>query len=333
MSELPTSELPEEFVDRLREIIPAGYLEPVMASFAEPKQVSFRVNTLLTDAEAALNEVEKLGVVYRSVDWCPEAFSARPERRQHLVDSAAFREGRIYIQNLSSLLPVLLLDPQPEQAILDLAAAPGGKTLHLAARMQNRGRLAAVEVVRARYYKMCQNLRTGGASMVRTFLKDGRVVGNKTPEQFDRVLLDAPCSSEARFRLERPESWQYWGARKIREQARKQNGLLKSAVRALKPGGRLCYCTCSFAPEENEVVVDRLLKREDSIEVVPIDFPAEFPTDFVQPGLVQWRDRSLSQQLLHARRILPSAQMSGFFLCLIEKSERIQPAPWRKKRR
>ncbi|MCP4190405.1 MAG: RsmB/NOP family class I SAM-dependent RNA methyltransferase [Planctomycetaceae bacterium] len=333
MSELPVSELPEEFVDRLQEILPAERIEQVMATFVQPKDVSFRVNTLLTDVESVLKEVEQLGVNYRAVGWCPEAFSAGPERRQQLVDSDAFRDGRIYIQNLSSLLPVLLLDPQPEQAILDLAAAPGGKTLHLAARMQNRGRLAAVEVVRARYYKMCQNLRTGGASMVRTFLKDGRVVGNKTPEQFDRVLLDAPCSSEARFRLERPESWQYWGPRKIREQARKQNGLLKSAVRALKPGGRLCYCTCSFAPEENEVVVDRLLRREDSIELVPVELPPELAADSVQPGLVQWRGRSLSQQLLHARRILPSAQMSGFFLCLIEKSAPLRPAPWRKKRR
>jgi 16S rRNA (cytosine1407-C5)-methyltransferase len=182
--------------------------------------------------------------------------------------------------------------------------------------MRNQGQISAVEVVRGRYYKLCDNLRTAGASIVRTYLKDGRSVGNKTPERFDRVLIDAPCSSEARFRCDQPETWGYWSLRKIREQARKQRGLLKSGVRALKRGGLLAYCTCSFAPEENEVVIDRQLRRDDSMEVVPLD---GLPIDNVQPGLTQWEEKPLSTDLNKAIRVLPTESMDGFFICLLRK--------------
>ena len=308
--------LPAEFVERLREILDPADFENVVASFSKPRPASFRVNTLIAETPVVLGELEELGVTTRKVPWCPEAFTVNPEFRSVLVESDAFRDGRIYIQNLSSLLPVCLLDPEPGQAVLDLAAAPGGKTLHLAARMANQGRLSAVEVVRSRYYKLRQNLQLGGATLVKTYLKDGRSVGNKTPEQFDLVLLDAPCSSEARFHVDEPESWSYWGSRKIREQSRKQRGLLKSAIQALRPGGRLAYCTCSFAPEENEAVVDWQLKRDPTLSVVEV----KLPLDNVRVGLSAWKQKPFSPDLARACRVLPSAEMDAFFVCLIEKS-------------
>ena len=308
--------LPDEFIERLREILGPADFENVVASFSRNRPASFRVNTLITEIPDVLGELEKLGVMARSVPWCPEAFTVNPKFRSVLVESDAFRMGRIYIQNLSSLLPVCLLDPKPGQAVLDLAAAPGGKTLHLAARMANQGRLSAVEVVRSRYYKLRQNLQLGGATLVKTYLKDGRSVGNKTPEQFDLVLLDAPCSSEARFHVDESKSWSYWGSRKIREQSRKQRGLIKSAVKALRPGGRLAYCTCSFAPEENEGVVDWQLKRDPTLSVVEI----KLPLDNIRVGISEWQNKPFSPDLARACRVLPSAEMDAFFVCLLEKS-------------
>ena len=264
-----------------------------------------------------MRELSESGIACQPVSWCPEAFTVAAVQRGALVDSRAAAEGRIYIQNLSSLLPVLLLDPQPGETILDLAAAPGGKTLHLVARMQNQGRVSAVEVIRARYYRLCENLRRGQAQIVRTYLTDGRTVGAKTPERFDRVLLDAPCSSEARFRAGCPDTWRYWSLRKIREQARKQHGLLRSALRALRPGGTLVYCTCSFAPEENELIVDGQLKHDPGrLEVLPVPLPIHH----VQPGLTEWRGRSLSPELQQARRVLPQPALEAFFLCRLRKS-------------
>ncbi len=313
-----TASLPEAFTERLKQIIPTEYLPDVMRSFSIRRHVGVRMNTLLPDWMKAIEQFSLAGVDLQPIDWCPNAYVVNRSQRQLLVESDSFAERHIYIQNLSSLLPVVLLDPQPGEQILDLAAAPGGKTLHLAALMQNHGRISAVEVVRGRYFKLCDNLRTAGASIVRTYLKDGRAVGNKTPDRFDRVLIDAPCSSEARFRCDEPTTWQYWGPRKIREQARKQQGLLKSGCRALKPGGLLAYCTCSFAPEENELIIDRQLRRDDSIEVVQI---RSLPLENILPALTCWEGKSLSPQLTKAIRVLPTESMDGFFICLLTKRE------------
>ena len=239
--------------------------------------------------------------------------SARPQ----IVAAAAVAEGRLYVQGLSSMLAARLLDPQPGEEVLDLAAAPGGKTLHIAALMRNEGRIAAVEPIRGRYYKLQANLRRGGATIVRTYRADGRSVGRRAPERFDRVLLDAPCSGEARFHRRRPSSWATWSPRKIRECARKQRGLLRSALAALKPGGTLLYCTCAFAPEENELVVDDCVCRAgEGIEIAPIELGVAAA---VQPGWTRWEDHPMHPDLALAVRILPDERFDGFFFCKLVK--------------
>ena len=102
--------------------------------------------------------------------------------------------------------------------------------------------------------------------MLSSISTDGRSIGRKVPERFDRVLLDSPCSSESRIRLDDPSTYQHWSPRKTREMVRKQRGLIRSAYLALKPGGELVYCTCAFSVEENEQVVDYLLRREPAAE-------------------------------------------------------------------
>lgn len=317
MTESPIS-LPSEFLERLRQILPGELFDRCLAGLGAPRTTSFRVNTLVTSIPEALQELAQYDLHPAPVPWCPEAFQLPGSDRETLVHCAAVTEGRIYVQSLSSLLPILLLDPQPGETILDLAAAPGGKTLHIAARMKNQGQISAVEVIRGRYYRLRENLRRGQAKIVRTYLTDGRSVGRKTPQRFDRVLLDAPCSSEGRFRLDQPDTWQYWSLRKIREQARKQQGLLRAAMQAVRPGGTLVYCTCSFAPEENEMVVDSQCRRfpdEFTIQEIPL------PIELVVPALTQWRGKELTPGLRVARRVLPQPAMDGFFLCKMVRSE------------
>ncbi len=315
-----TQLLPEEFVQRLRAIVPPDRFDESLAGFQPHKPVAFRVNTLKTTVDRALALLRSEQFELRPVPWLAEAFLVPAEQRFRLVRSAGSADGWIYIQGLSSMLAAIVLAPRPGEEVLDLAAAPGGKTLLVAAMMQNRGRIAAVDVVRKRIYKLGANLRTGGATIVDTYLADGRSVGRKTPERFDRVLLDAPCSAEARFRAGEPASWARWSMRKIRECARKQIGLLRSAVRAAKPGGTVLYCTCSFAPEENELVVQRVLERFGSaVEVWPIELPIEN----VQRGLTHWGQRALDRQLAGAVRILPNRLMDGFFLCRLIKHRRV----------
>jgi 16S rRNA (cytosine1407-C5)-methyltransferase len=308
------------FVQRLRQIVPADWWETCIDSFSVFKPTAFRVNTLKATVDEVVAELTEGGFPLQRTAWFSEAFSVRLDTRdrRRLTQSAAVREGRIYIQDQASMAAPLVLGPRPGETVLDLAAAPGGKTLQMAAMMQNTGVLSAVDSVRSRFFKLRANLNTYAATMVRTYLADGRTVGRKTPERFDRVLLDAPCSGEARFDRQDPKTWQYWSLKKIREAARKQKGLIRSAQRALRPGGRLLYCTCSFAPEENERIVHELLmERGDLMDIVPV----RLPLANARPGMTSWAGESFDPRLTCAARILPTAEMDGLFLCLLCKRD------------
>jgi 16S rRNA C967 or C1407 C5-methylase (RsmB/RsmF family) len=164
---------------------------------------------------------------------------------------------------------------------------------------------------------MRANLKAQGASSVRTFLKNGEHVWRNRPEYFDRVLLDAPCSTEGRFQVNDPETYAYWSPAKIKEMSRKQNRLLYSAIQCLRPGGVLVYSTCSFAPEENELILEKALSTfGDAIELEPIDVTL----DNVQAPLKSWKGKPIKAGLTPVRRILPTDVMEGFFVGRIRKN-------------
>ena len=314
--------LPRLFVERLKHVVPDERWPAVIRSFASTKPTSFRINTLRGEREQILNELQQLDCPLSPINWYVDeqghalAYFVPAECRQQLTHSEIIDSGKIYVQNRSSMLAPLICDPQPGETILDLAAAPGGKTTQLAQLMQNQGLLSAVEPIRKRMFKLKANLERCNVQIARTYQIDGRTVGNKTPERFDRVLLDAPCSSEARFRSGDPSSWSTWSLRKIRETSRKQIGLLKAAIHATKLGGTVVYCTCSFAPEENEGIVHKVLKKfGDAIEVVPITLPIENWT----PGLPGFQSTEFHEQVKHCLRILPTDQADAFFLARMVK--------------
>lgn len=309
-------QLPVEFRERLGRIIPATQWEGVVASFSRSALPSFRVNLLTTQSEPTVRTLLQDGIHCTPVSWCPEAFQTTLAHRSQLTHHRLAEQGAVYLHNLSSIFATLVLDVEPGQTVLDLAAAPGGKTLHIAAQMQGQGNLSAVEPVRNRFFKLKQNLKRAGANDVKCYLMDGRQVAGKTGPRFDRVLLDAPCSSEARFKTDQPASYAHWSLRKIAECKRKQKGLIKSAFQALKPGGQLVYSTCSFAPEENEAIVAGLVKKfGDQCELLPI----ELPFDNWQPGLTQWDGTAYPASLKDCRRILPNESHNGLFLARVYK--------------
>ena len=155
-----------------------------------------------------------------------------------------------------------------------------------------------------------------GAANVETTLRYGEAFGREQPEGFDRVLADVPCSTEGRFDVSEPSSYTYWKPSKVKEMARKQKRLIYSAVAALKPGGVLVYSTCTFAPEENEAVVDWALKKfagARALEPVSLGFTNHLP------GLAAWEKRAFDPSMKLARRILPTEDMEGFFIARLRK--------------
>lgn len=306
--------LPEAFIERFRAIYPEQS-EALLETFDRPKPASFRINPLKTDIQSALQRLADEGIEAQPVPWYPYAFTAKPEDRKKLTRSPLFISGEIYIQSLSSMLAPLLLDAQPGETVLDLTAAPGGKSLMIAAQMRNSGWLSVVEPGRDRFFRLKANLERGGVTIGHYYMTDGRGVGRKCPEMFDRVLLDAPCSTEAKFRRLDPESFAYWSERKIREMAKLQQRLMAAAMQSLKPGGTLVYATCSFAPEENEAIIDKTLARFAQMHVEPIHLPIANQTR----GLTAWRKKRYDVRVADAVRILPTDTMEGFFLCKMVK--------------
>lgn len=310
--------LPELFVCRLQQILPPECFEDALRAFSEPTAVGARVNTLLAEREATLQELESAGFEVHRIAWCAEGLWVPHWQRTALLESPWVRSGAVYVQNPSSMLPPLVLAPKPGEAVLDMCAAPGGKTLHLAALMRGEGQLVAVEAVRARFFKLRENLQRCGAGWVQTVHAEGEWLWKRWEGQFDAVLLDAPCSSEGRFRTDDPQSYCFWSLKKIGDMVRKQKSLIYSALRCLKPGGRLLYCTCTFAPEENEGIITHALKKfAGKAEVLQIDQQIEG----MVPALTAWEGQLFAESLRMARRILPSHVMEGFFICHMTKRE------------
>lgn len=306
---------PPTFVERLPLILGQAWSSDIERSFLLPKSVAFRVNRLLTTPELVCPQLLSTGLAFESLPWLADGFFVRADQRAILTRHALVENGQVYVHNPSSMLAAIALAPQPGETVMDLAAAPGGKTLHLAAMMGGEGFLSAVEPVQSRFFKLKANLRRGGAAFVRTYQLDGRRVPGKTGPRFDRILLDAPCSGEARFHVAEPESYENWSLRKIRECRSKQLGLIRAGFAALKPGGRMLYCTCSFAPEENEAVVDELLRTESESELAEI----HLPVDRWQSGLTEWQGQRFAESVSRCRRILPDQLYDGLFMALIQK--------------
>ena len=317
------SGLPAPFVERLNRIVAAEDRAMVLDSFAATKPLYARLNPLRHPIEQTFDELTAEGFEPRRVPGTTTAVRFDPACRDALMRCSAVNLGRLYPQSLSSQCAAPLLSPAADHWILDLAAAPGGKTLHLAALMNNQGKISAVEAIRTRMFRLAENLKRAGVTNTKTYLMDGRAVARKTPDRFDRVLLDAPCSSESRRRVDDPETTRYWSPRKITEQARKQQGLLQAALQACRPGGLVLYATCSLAPEENERIVASALQRSElTVEVQTLDDDL-FPTEGIErrAGLTEWEGETFPQTLAQTCRILPTDRCDAFYLALLKRVE------------
>ncbi|MCM8778625.1 MAG: RsmB/NOP family class I SAM-dependent RNA methyltransferase [Candidatus Omnitrophica bacterium] len=300
----------------MRLIFPADKFPQLMHTFTEKKPTTFRINSLKINPSTAVEDLKRGGLSTERVSWYPEAFILRDAGKKELQETELYKNGEIYIQGLSSMLPPLILNPSPGEYVLDLAAAPGSKTTQMAALMKNSGKIVAVEQAKERFFKLLNNLKQQGVTNTEVVLGRGEHIWLKFREYFDKVLLDAPCSSEARFDTTNPKTFLYWKEKKIKEMVRKQKRLLFSALHSVKPGGKVLYSTCTFSPEENEGIVNWVL-RKFAGKVVLRKINLKLPN--LMPGLKTWGGKDFLPEIGYCLRVLPNSNMEGFFLALLEK--------------
>jgi 16S rRNA C967 or C1407 C5-methylase (RsmB/RsmF family)/NOL1/NOP2/fmu family ribosome biogenesis protein len=260
---MPAPALPDGFVARMRELL--GPEAPAfLDSYRRPAERAVRANPLKLDP-AALPPL--LGIPPDPVPWCREAFFL--PARVRAGDTVAHAAGLCYLQEPSAMAVGEALDLQPGQRVLDLAAAPGGKTTLVAGRLGDQGVVVANERQRARVQALADNLDRWGSWRTAIGGETVERLAARLPGAFDRVLLDAPCSGEGLFRRSRAAAAQ-WRPGHVRGSAERQRRLLAEAARLVRPGGVLVYSTCTFAPEENEQQVAGFLLAHPGWELLPI---------------------------------------------------------------
>ncbi len=319
------SSLPSEFLERLGEMFGASLARDLDRTFVG-RPTTFRVNTLKADRAAVLEDLKNAGFKAQQVLWYKDAFILTNKTKRELMELPLYLDGKIYLQSLASMVPPLVLNPAPGMKVLDMTAAPGSKTSQIAALMQRQGELHANDNNKIRFFKLKHNMdllgvtdEVAGWDFTLT-MQHGAAFGRNFANYFDAILLDAPCSAEARFIVGERETYGYWSERKVKEMAYKQRQLIFAAWSALKPGGTLVYSTCTFAPEENEVQIARLMERYRGAVKVEIIKMSELKK---LPILTAWNKRPLPKELSAALRILPTKDIEGFFVAKITKNSEV----------
>lgn len=287
--------------------------EALVQALLRPLPATLWSNGLRLSRDALQALLERTGMDSTPMGWNAEGLRLGPEQRpgQHW----GFMTGLFQVQEEVSMLPVRLLDPQPGERVLDLCAAPGNKTAQIAVAMRNTGTVVANDLSRGRISAIRQTLKRLGLMNVAITVKDGQSFPSRAGI-FDRVLVDAPCTCEGTFRKVRVPQIV---SDDFRERtARVQYRLLRKAVQLTRPGGRIVYSTCTFSPEENEAVVDTVLREcGGAVRLLP----ARIAGFAAGAGLPEWYGKAFHPQLELAMRVWPHQQdTGGFFIAVMEKA-------------
>lgn len=318
------SGISERFLERLDEMFGATVSCNVQKTFVE-RPTTFRINTIKSNKEEVFGTLLSNGFKVDVVPWYKDAFILRNKTKRELCSLPLYTEGKIYVQSLASMVPPLVLDPKPGEKVLDLTAAPGSKTSQIAALMKTEGELIANDNNKVRFFKLKHNMEALGVANERENWKfklrmeHGAALCHEFPEYFDKILLDAPCSAEARFVASDPKTFSFWSERKIKETAFKQRKLLYAAWQALKPGGTLVYSTCTFAPEENEIQISRIASQlKDSCKILSVSIEG------LQKGPIvkEWKGKTIEKAAESTLRLLPNNSIEGFYIAKLQKQEK-----------
>lgn len=261
--------LPEFLIEKLTNQYGENIKNQIIEGYSKKRFTTFRVNTIKATVEEIEEVLKQKEISFDKVSWSKDVFILKENDESDVEALDIYKEGKIYLQSLSSMLPPIILEPQEGKDILDMAAAPGGKTSQMAALSNNKAHITACEMNNIRIEKLKYNVEKQGATCVYVMQKDSRQIDDFF--SFDQILLDSPCSGSGTLYLENPNINKYFTKVLVEKSTKAQFALLKKALRILKPGEEMVYSTCSILKEENEDIVRKAMSTA-KCEIVKIEF-------------------------------------------------------------
>ena len=260
--------VPEYLAQALRSQYGEEIAHEIEAGFACARPVTLRVNTCRTDVQTVCRQLDEAGIVWRAVDWYTDALIIEGVREEAVQALPMYERGEIYLQGLSAMIPALVLGAKKGDSVLDMAAAPGGKTTQMAALAENCATITACEKNKIRADRLKFNVDRQGAKRVMVMNTDARQLDDMF--RFGRILLDAPCTGSGTILLTEGEPQRRMDAPWVQKTVATQAAMLKKALRLLSAGGEMVYSTCSVMACENEDVLMRAMEGVKA-EIMPID--------------------------------------------------------------
>ena len=291
-------EIPLFLIEKIEKQYGKETAKKIEQGLLEENPVTLRVNTIKSSLEKVKNELEKNNIEYENVEWNKDALIIKNVREDEIRKLGIYENGEIYLQSLSSMIPAVVLEPKEKENILDMTAAPGGKTTQISAIAENKVFITACEKNKIRYDRLKYNVEKQGVKNINIMQEDSRKLSDYF--SFDKILLDAPCSGSGTENVFTPNFSEYL----IQKSSKVQEELLTKALTILKPAGEMVYSTCSILKEENEEIVKKVLKKFKA-QIIPINVPQNIP---VLPTTI---DGALC--------VCPTKYYEGFFVVKILK--------------
>lgn len=304
-------ELSENITSYISKNFGGNYLEKYKEYFYGDYRPYMRISTF-ADAQNLIEKLKRYEIELEKIDGMQNAY--RILGGENIAGKTLeFILGQYYLQSLSSMIPALVLNPNEQDTVLDMCAAPGSKTTQLAELMNNKGTLIANEISLERMKSLVFNIDKMNLVNIGVMKNKGELLGKIFDSRFDKILVDAPCSALGIVQ-KKGEVSNWWNEKKAQGIAEIQYKLLTSAVKMCKVGGEITYSTCTITLEENEFVLDKILKKYP-VELVEIDLPVKSKEAFTKIG-----DSELNPQISRARRIVPwEIGSEGFFVAKLRK--------------
>ena len=265
-------EIPTFLINKIKKQYP-NELDDILSGYKENRITTLRINKLKSSKGEIINILNENNIKYENVSWYDDALIINDDINR-IKELLIYEEGKIYLQSLSSMIPPLIVDPKEQEMILDMAAAPGGKTTEMQAIANNKAMITAIEKNKIRSDRLKYNIEKQGAKKINVLNIDARRIDEYF--KFDKILLDAPCSGSGTLNIN-DKSFNSFTEELVTRSVNIQKELITEAIKHLNINGELIYSTCSILKEENEDIINYILNSNSNIELIPINTIPNIP--------------------------------------------------------